>query len=550
MSNHEGSYQRILVIFGVTFIISVGLLIHLIYIQIVKYPEYSKKAAVQRRVSLLDNQNRGCFLDRNGKLIRGNEESWYLIFEKMGAERFKDVASKLETVLGDNLISKYHKFERFPFWIYPKTLNDFQILAITTLDIKEIKIISNLVRQDFSSGFAWHLLGLSSKDKGFSGLESLYQPIIESKKKKSSVFVVTDGFQHYFPGLGVRSINAKHPTGIVLTIDARIQTIVEEAMDKRKMTGAVVVLDVKTGDILAMSSRPMVNLTNLNNSITDNENPFLNRAVSAYQPGSIFKLITLSAGLDTGLLTENDRFFDQGFYQIGLKNWYCTTSGGRGHGEIDLTEALAYSCNPVFIEIALRLGPELILNYADQFGLGRPCNIGLHEEAWGEIPSGIGLSEGDQANLALGQQFVYTTPLQIASLIQTIANDGVRSFPGLVLGRVDLEEHTFNKLPVRESCRVLNAKTARLIQKMMAAVVDYGTGKNAKLIISAAGKTGTAQFGNEQELVAHAWFAGFAPFEEPRYVTVVFYEKGISGGETAAPVFKEVMEKVTKLLQL
>jgi cell division protein FtsI/penicillin-binding protein 2 len=253
----------------------------------------------------------------------------------------------------------------------------------------------------------------------------------------------------------------------------------------------------------------------------------------------------LSAGLDCDQINKDEYFNDKGFYQIGTRKWLCTTSK-NGHGIISLTDALAYSCNPVFIEIAMRLQPQLILEYADRFGLGQPCNIGLRDESWGELPSGVGFSDGDIANMALGQQNVYTTPLQIASVIQTIANDGVRCTPQLVLGTVQQQGLSITKLEKPSAVRVIKTETARMIKDMMAAVVAYGTGTAAQFNSETAGKTGTAQVSDDLKAPSHAWFAGFSPLRDPKYAVVVFCEQGISGAETAAPIFKEVMEKVTR----
>ena len=145
----------------------------------------------------------------------------------------------------------------------------------------------------------------------------------------------------------------------------------------------------------------------------------------------------LAAGLDSGLVKADDSFFDPGYFEAGAQKWDFTTVGETGRGWLTLTEALAYSCNPVFIQMMLKLEPALVLTYADKFGLGQPCNIGLRDESWGVIPSELDLTIGEQVNTALGEGDVYTTPLQMASLVQTIANLGIRKVPRLVAGYVN-----------------------------------------------------------------------------------------------------------------
>lgn len=540
----ELNYRRILIIFGIFFLVFGGFLVRLTIIQVFGHMKYSRLAATQRQGPLLTNILRGGFYDRNGKMLRGTVRSWYLLIEKASAARSGQIIAGLKPFMAGNFAAEYSKNKERAFWIFPKPLNNHQIDRISALDYPECKIVANVLRQDHYQGIAWHLLGIADQERGLSGLEYLYQPLLYNEATSGALFTLNDGKQRFFPGLGLRTQSKPNPVGVVLTIDRRIQQIAERVMDHRAISGAVVVLDAGSGEILAMASRPRLNSFD-EKSFSRVDHPFVNRAVSAYHPGSIFKLVILSAGLDSDQLKPDEYFEDRGFYQIGDKKWLCTTSR-NGHGVISVKDALAYSCNPVFIEITMRLKPQFILEYADKFGLGQPCNIGLRTESWGELPAGIGLSEGEIANLALGQQDIYATPLQIASLVQTIANDGVRCIPQLVLGTRQ-SGAAITPLAKSPSVRVLKIETANTMKDMMAAVVSYGTGAGVRLGSDVAGKTGTAQVNDAQGTPSHAWFAGFFPLTQPKYVTVVFCEQGLSGAETAAPVFKELMEKVTRI---
>ncbi len=545
MIDRELHYRRILILFGILFLIFGGLLVRLFMIQLLYYPKYSKVAAIQRQVPLIKNVLKGGFFDRHGKLLRGASETWYLLIEKATPPRSRLIAEKLGPVMAVNFNEKYDQHKEQPFWIFPKPLSNLQVTQIHALGFPECKIVAGKVRQDRYPGIAWHILGINRNEQGLSGLEHLYQNFLQGSGNYGSIFTLNDGEKGYFPGLGLRSQSNPNPLGVVLTIDSRIQRIAEQVMDNHGISGAIVILNAHNGEILAMCSRPQ--LDSLNKKLGDQSMeklPYLNRAISAYHPGSIFKLVTLSAGLDSGLLKQDEYFEDQGFYQIGDKRWRCTTSNG-GHGVISLTEALAYSCNPIFIQIALKSKPGIILDYADRFGLGQPVNIGLGDESWGGLPSGIGLSDGDIANLVLGQGDVYTTPLQIASLVQAIANEGVRWVPRLVLGTIQ-KGTAIKRLTPNSPKRIIKTETADIIKEMMTAVVNFGTGKSAQLSWGVAGKTGTAQVNNELNGPSHAWFAGFTPINNPKYVAVIFCEQGISGAESAAPLFKEVMEKVTR----
>lgn len=537
----ELGYKRILIVFGLIFLAFFLLGLELFRIQIWNWPRYSNLAVGQRRDILLRNELRGDFLDRYGQMLRGTRLRRYLTIR--GPIR-QEILSRLEGLLGPESRSVFAKNVSRTNWIYPKPLNTNQLEVISGWSDPSVAIVSSPYREQNRA--AWHLLGLVSGDRGLSGLEYVYDPLFKNEERKSTVFQISDGFHRNLPGLGIRLSLPSKRTEVYLTLDRRIQQIVDTVLDREQITGAIVILDVKTGEILAMSSRPMVDLNNLGASIGDTREPFINRAISAYHPGSIFKLVILSAGLDSGRILRNELFFDPGFFELGSKKWFCTTARDTGHGKISLGDALAFSCNPVFLSIALRLKPDLILQYADKFGLGQPCNIGLKDESWGSLPASPGLTLGDQANIALGEQDVYTTPLQVASLVQTIANDGIRIPPRLTLGYLDGGDH-FQKNPVPTGERILRSETARVVREMMAAVITKGTGQAAKMPGGAGGKTGTAQSGTSNNPKEHAWFAGFTPLDQPRYAAVVFCEQGISGGQTAAPIFREVMTAINRL---
>jgi peptidoglycan glycosyltransferase/penicillin-binding protein 2 len=455
----------------------------------------------------------------------------------------KDIA-KLDIILDAGWFDNFSRQPDLPYWIYPKPLEDFQIKLLAQFNIQGLKMIANINRYNEKRSLAWHLLGHVNRGQGFSGLEYLYDSILHQQDANTAIFTINDGWHRAIPGLGLRTQSTRNKSTVILTLDRRIQQIIEGVMDQEHIKGAVVILDAGSGDILAMASRPLVDLNNLSASITDTDSPFLNRAISAYHPGSIFKLVILAAGLDSGQLNTDDQWNDSGYFEAGSRKWYCTTSARLGHGRLTLTEALAYSCNPIFIEAMIKLGPGLVLGYADKFGLGQPCNIGLRDECWGEISSELDLTVGEQANIALGEGNIYTTPLQIASVVQTIANGGVRKIPRLVAGYIN-QAGVIRSLPIHPGTRVIRPETARQIQKMMAEVVAIGTGSGARIPgTGVAGKTGTAQSGNEPDSPEHAWFTGFTPLDHPRYVAVIFCEQGISGGKTAAPIFKEIMEQV------
>lgn len=524
MANQDQGWRRILMILGISLLLFGGVFTRLVQIQLWKWRDYAAAAAGQRQVQLYYKKVSGAFFDRNLAVLRAPVERAYLLINNRCCD--PEIMASLAASFPKDFFDAYRQNYHQEYWIYPVALNDIQMERIRALNIRALQLIPGWHYPE-NAALAWHVLGLGGARSALSGLERSYQSILNQPHYFQEIFTLVDGLQQSLPGLGVRRRQGVYPAGVVLTLDRSIQQAVEETLDQREFRGAVVVLKAQTGEILAMASRPVVRLDHWQESVMSREAPFLNRAVTAYHPGSIFKLIILSAALEEGLLRGDETFLDP------------------ERGLISLQDALAYSYNPVFIETTLRLTPSLLLDYAEKLGLGRPCNIGLMEESGGVLPSGIGLGLSDQTNLALGQQQVMTTPLQIASIVQTIAHNGLRYPPTLLRGfRVGSQIRQWSSVTPQ---RVLSTATALKIQKMMAAVVEYGTGQAAELPQGAAGKTGTAQVA-EAGLVlpGHAWFAGYTPLAEPRYVTVVFCEAGISGGRTAAPIFREIMLKINK----
>lgn len=544
MENETISYRRLFILFGAITIGCVALTVQLVRIQLLHHLSYTEASARQRQKVYFYHKAQGSFFDRNLRLLRGPVTARYLMV--LPGNYPVGLKEKVCKILPEDFRRDFTEQSGQDLWIYPKELNQWQQEAICRLRSPYFQVIDGLTTRQSVDNLAWHVLGMNRFDTNLSGLEASFKSYLHHRYSAQTVFSVVDGLHSRIPGLGLRFHQSSFKHGAILTLDSRYQQIVERIMDREKVSGAVVMLEVKSGQILAMASRPMVQLDRIEASLKSPDQPFLNRAIAAYHPGSIFKLVILCAGLDSGYITGHEEFDDPGYFQAGERKWLCTTSKHGGHGRITLTDALAYSCNPVFIQLAIDLKPERVLDYAEKLGMGLPVNIGLADESYGSLPSGIGLTLGEQANLALGQQCITATPLQIASLIQTIANDGIRIKPTLIRGLVE-SDGAVNLFDLPPAEPILRVETARMIQQMMAAVTRYGTGVEAQLSGGSAGKTGTAQIGSDQRLPDHAWFAGYAPLNNPQYVLVVFCEKGVSGGKTAAPLFKEIMENVNRI---
>ena len=370
---------------------------------------------------------------------------------------------------------------------------------------------------------------------------------------------------------------------VVLTIDANLQKVAEEALEKNIKdiangkygegndadAGAVVVMNVNTGEILAMASYPDYNPEKYSEEYDANDETgkYYNRAIrSIYAPGSTFKMVVASAALDTGEITTKTRINDNGVYPYGDGQacWYYR-SYGVGHGYLNLTQAIKYSCNYFFYDLGYRMGIDTIADYAGRYGLGKRTGVELMGESSGivasrEYANSIGYTTwypADTLSAAIGQSFNSYTPIQMARYISMIANGGknvdvstIKSIinpDGTEVSKEEIENFVKDTVGTENELKEdLNISEENLdaIREGMKGVTSEpgGTAYStfADFDIDIAGKTGSAQTGNEGE--ADGWFVGFAPYDEPEIAVVVMVEKAGSGGYTAV-VAKEIMEE-------
>ncbi len=331
---------------------------------------------------------------------------------------------------------------------------------------------------------------------------------------------------------------------IFLTIDSRIQGIAEKALGERK--GSVIVMDPWNGEIIAIASFPRYNLNTLNEdyaALSKNPlKPFLNRPIqSALPPGSTFKIITAIAALEEHKIDENSHFPCYGSLKVGNIRFRCHTR--QGHGLLNVEEAIQYSCNVFFFETAKILGGTLLKKWAENFGMGNTTDVGLAYEKKGNFPHSKSISQ--TVNLSIGQGAMLVTPIQIARMIATIANGGWYTKPHILQKISDHKGNILvnNKYKLTEKANI-SEKNMNIIRNSLRKVVTDGTAKRTGLKeLNVAGKTGTTQTSLENE--NHAWFVGYAPFENPKYcfVVVVEHTEG-HGASVAGPIVRELLEQI------
>lgn len=314
--------------------------------------------------------------------------------------------------------------------------------------------------------------------------------------------------------------------GAVLTIDTLIQEKVEAAASSMKK-GAVVVLDIETGEVLASYSKP---------------NDYLNRALNPYTVGSVFKLVISACALENSL---NPIYECTGEITVGDTVFSCQNK--KAHGLQTVKEALANSCNCYFVDLALSLGSEKVFETAKQFGFGESTSLA---DDWsisnGNFPDqSILRSKGQLSLIGFGQGSLTATPLHFASVVAAIANGGYYNAPSVFVGELD-DNGDLTENVKKEPERLIRSKTAEKLREFMRYVVTNGTGAAAEYNKNSAGKTSTAQSGIyvDGKEILNTWFAGFYPYDAPKYAIVVMTEDGVSGSADCCPIFRTIVENL------
>jgi len=393
---------------------------------------------------------------------------------------------------------------------------------------------------------------------GKKGLERQYEAVLKGHRGYSYVEVDALGREvRPLPYSGSRE--AVPGVALHLALDAKLQRHLESLMEGKK--GGAVVIDTRTGGVLALVSKPDYDPELFTKPLTPEiwsqlasnpDHPLYDRMVqSVFPAGSTFKLVLAAAALEKANLSLNWHVHCPGYFRFGNRTFECWKK--QGHGRVSFFEAVEQSCNVYFYNLGLQVGLETWAEFAKAFGFGKPTGIDLPGESPGQVPDEAYLSarygkgrwpRGLILNVSVGQGDLLVTPLQMAMLAAIIANDGLRIRPHLVEYMQDPAKGSISRLPV-DSSRIpgVSKQTFQIIKQGMYLVVNgpKGTGRAAWVMeVPAAGKTGTAQNPHGDD---HAWFIGFAPFDRPQIAFCVFVENGGKGGGVAAPIAGEIIRK-------
>lgn len=397
---------------------------------------------------------------------------------------------------------------------------------------------------------ASHIIGYISGDKkGVSGIEKVYNDYLFGSNHDIRVNYSVDASGKILPGKDefIEDKSYLASKGVVLNIDSRIQAIAEEAANKYISRGAVIVSEVPECEIRACSSFPGFLPNNVAPYLNDKNSPLLNRVMCSFNLGSIFKIVTSATALERGI-SEDTIYECEGVNKVEDASFKCFNS--KKHGTVNMEQALAHSCNGYFIELIKKMPFDALLNMAKKFKLGASVSLApsMNSDS-GVLPCQESLENiKTLANFSFGQGKLMATPLQITGIINTIASGGVYSNPKLVKGLTG-EDMKITKKSISESKkeRIISEATAKKLKSHMKASMDYGTSERGKPEkTEAAAKTSTAQTGiiEDGKKIEQSWFAGFFPYENPKYSIVVLSEAGSGGGESCGPVFKEIADRM------
>jgi len=563
---------RIVLIVVVALFILLGLgLFNLQIIRGGKNRELSNKNCIRLIPQL---GSRGIIFDRTGTTIVDSRISYDVMVTTLNSQETDKILSEVARLLGadfKNIKAAYKKNYLSPSLpvVVSRNIDLKKAIALEEerIDLPQITVQPRPVRNYPYNSLGAHFIGyLNEIDRwrltrladygyktkdivGFGGVEEKYDYYLRQEEGGLSVEVDHRGRMSRTLGFEP-GINGKD---IQLTVDLKVQKLVDKALAGRK--GCVVIMDPNSGEIIAMSSSPAFNpeaFVEKNNPLVasyfkNSDAPLINRAISGVYPaGSIFKVIVAAAALETKKINLSTTFVCPGKMLVGRGEFKCWST----HGPQNLIQAITHSCNVFFYHTGLLVGPEAIHDCALKFGLGRTTGFELANESSGFIPSPMWRKvnkfknwfDGDTANLSIGQGDVQVTPLQVVRMISVFANGGYLVTPYITKAVDNKDMSRYRKKSVKLK---LNPQTIDAVRKGLRGVVSEAAGTANVLSgvgVEVAGKTGTAQ---APPGLAHAWFAGFFPYKEPKYAICVFLERG-GPGYYSSVVAKEIIDGMVK----
>jgi len=582
--------RRVLFIGAAQSFLASSLVTRLAYLQLWKHQEYSIQSDSNRIKPIINPAPRGTVFDRHGIALTKNENNYRLLLYLESKRNTDQLVEKLTNILNSSeeekniFLAKIKNAKRKTIISLIDNLqwDDLAKIETNSYLLPGISIESGVIRKYPYPSETCHFLGYASLPSekeideneqnlfmhpdfrmGKSGIEKSFDETLRGKYGVK--YMEVNAYE-----IPIRKLSERlsvEGSRINLTIDFRLQKFVTERI--KNEVASVVVMDVKTGEILSYSSSPYFDPNNFVEGVSkeywqklnnDPAKPLNNKPISAtYPPGSTFKTMVALAALESGVNPAN-RVYCNGSYQLGRRAFHCWKEGG--HGSVGMMEGIMHSCNTYFFTIANQIGPEKFTEMAKRFGYGEKFDISLHGVKYGILPSTEWKQKtfnqpwvgGDTLNTAIGQGFVLATPLQMAVITSRIANGGVPIKPYLVRNK-----NIFNQFDNLKNDKLVKENHIKFVQEGMRKVVNEvgGTAYGKRIEIKGfemAGKTGTSQVISKREKemskaenianANHAIFVGFAPVDNPKYAISVVVEHGGSGSATAAPIARDILLEV------
>ncbi len=566
------------------------LVMRLWYLQIIRVDDYRTMSENNRLRFLPVAASRGALMDREGTVLVNNRPSFSLSMIPQEVKNIDETMDRLSRLLmldRTELAERWEKSKKRARY-YPVVLatnisrEQVEIIEENRLRLPGIEISVKPIREYSFQNSAAHLLGyiaeisdkeLESKNYanynlgdyiGKNGIEKTWEHELHGNDGGRQLEVDSRGRV-------LRLLAENKPTvgnSLILTIDSRLQRSAEAAFGEK--AGAAVVMDVRNGEVIAFVSNPTFDPSLFAGRISpdiwkgyleDKRHPLENKALSGqYPPGSTYKMLVALAGLESGVIEETTTSYCNGEYVMGSSKFRCWNRSG--HGTVNLRKSLKESCDVYYYQLGEKLGVDRIAAMARRFHLGSELGIGLHNEKKGLIPTvawkvkrfGKKWFPGETLPVAIGQGYVLMTPIQLVSMMATVANEGTVYRPHLVKKVVDPDGRILKEFgPEILGYTGISQESFKKVKQGLFAVVNDagGTGANARLWdVKVAGKTGTSQvvkLGKDRKKAVmyqhmdHGLFVAFAPFDKPEIAVAVVVEHGGGGGAVAAPIAGKIL---------
>lgn len=559
--------RKLLIASALAVLLLLALLVNLYYVSIVKGPEYARMAQRQWQSSLSLKAERGKILDRNSNVLAESYTTYMVcvnppaITEDADRERIANILNTLLNVNYETIINKMNKLNKDgkPYQqVKIKDQVESNIIAqlVTFQENKAISYYADVKRNYPEGNLFGQLLGFTNVDgDGQTGVELSYNTILSGVDGKQISETDRDGQE--IPGGESSYIAPIAGATVQLTVDTGIQGFLQNALEEAARTNLAkyaygVVMSPKTGEIYAISSYPTINPNNPPR--TDAETLLdLSRqrmVTETYEPGSVFKVVTLAAALDSGTVNDSVTFNCKGSLNVLGQKIKCWRS--RGHGKETLAQAVQNSCNPAFMSMALKMGTDRFYEYIYAFGMNDKTGVGIGGETTGKVTHRKYIRDTDLARIGFGQS-ISCTGMQMAMAVCAAVNGGELLKPYYVQD-VTAPDGTSLEHNERTVVRqVISADTSAQIRRYLTGVVDSGSGKNAAIPgYSVGGKTGTSQKYDENGKVSStllvASFVGFVPADDPEYLCMIIVDEPqvpvVYGSTVAAPYVQQVLRNV------